>query len=311
MIIAVSMNPSIDRIINVQELKTGKLNRALASSVSAGGKGINIANNISIFTNDILLTGFVGNKNCEVIDDCVKKLQDQGIEIDFVEIDGSNRTNIKIIEESGRLTEVNEPGFQVTEKEIELLKNKLFDRAIPGNIFILTGSVPKGVDKSIYANLTKELKLKGAQVYVDSDGEALKAAVECVPNVIKPNEYEILDLFSEKNVSEKLLISRARELVDKGIETVIVSRGSRGSLFVNKDAVYQCDAISVDVKSTVGAGDAMLSAFTYAMSNNKSFEECIRLSVAAASIAVTNNKSYLSDEGVIYDMAKLVNLNNV
>lgn len=308
MIIAVSMNPSVDRIVNLSELRIGNLNRVKSSSVSAGGKGINIANNISTFTNDICLTGFIGNKNCEVLKSCIDNLTGRGIEVDFVEIDGSNRTNIKLIEEGGRLTEVNESGFFVTDKDIETLKNKLFERAVPGNIFVLTGSVPQGADKSIYAELTKELKAKGATVYVDSDGESLKKAVECAPNVIKPNEYELLDLFSERNVSEKLLIKLARELVNKGIDTVIVSRGSAGSLFINKNSVIKCGALPVEVKSTVGAGDAMLSAFVYASASNQDYEECIRLSVAAASIAVTNDRSYITDSKAIYDMARNIEL---
>ena len=308
MIISVSMNPSIDKIIYLSKLNKKITNRVESSSETAGGKGINVANVLSVFTKDLVLTGFCGNSNSEIIDACSETLKSKGVIVDYVKVDGRNRTNMKIIESDGSLTEINESGFPVTIANVCELREKLYKYAKPGNIFILMGSLPKGVDKHIYADITKDLKAHGATVFVDTSGEALKYAIEERPDMIKPNQEELLELFDERNVSEKTLIKMATELCEKGIGTVIVSRGSLGSLFVRKDKVLRCDSIPVKVRSSVGAGDAMTACFAYATSIDLEFEECAELCVAAASHTVTLDESSLSDRDEVEKLVDSVKM---
>lgn len=302
------MNPSVDKIINLKELRVGILNRVESSTVTAGGKGINVANDISAFTNDVALTGFVGDENNEVINDCVFDLSQKGIVTDFVTICGSNRTNIKIIEESGRLTEVNELGFSVKKEDVDILKEKLLKYATPENSFILNGSLPQGVGPDLYSEITKMLKDKGAKVYVDTHGESLKLAIDAKPDLIKPNEAELLELFSEKSVSERSLMKMAKEIISKGVDLVIVSRGEQGAIFVTDDKVVKCEALPVELRSTVGAGDAMVAAYAYASEMGFAFEDCVRYAMAAATYAVTLDTPYFTDSEEVERMARNVNL---
>lgn len=311
MIISVSMSPSVDKIIHLLELKPGQLNRVDSVVTSAGGKGINVANVLSSFTKDVVLTGFVGEQNNAIIDFTIDKLQEQGITVDFVKIPGSNRTNLKLIENGGRLTEINESGFSVSKEDLNQLNTKLLSYAKEGNIFILTGSTPKGVSSKYYAELTTLLKEQGASVFVDTGGDLLKNAVESLPKMIKPNQEELLELFNQKSVSEKLLIGMAKELCNKGIETVVVSRGSLGSLFVTNDSVYRCEAMTLDVRSAVGAGDAITAVFAYAYSNNISLEDTIKLCVAAASHTVTLDSSFLTDKEKVLELVDKVVINKL
>lgn len=308
MIIAVSMNPSIDKILHISRLVKGSTNRVVSSSETAGGKGINVANVLSAFTNDLALVGFCGNSNSEIMDSCEKSLKEKGVIVDLVRINGKNRTNMKIIESGGALTEINESGFLVTPNKLYEFKEKLYKYANAGNTYILTGSIPEGVDKHIYGELTKELKDKGCKVFVDASGDALRYATEACPNVIKPNQEEILELFNEKSVSEKTLINMGRELCLKGIDTVIISRGSLGSIFVTKNETLRCEVIPVDVSSSVGAGDAMIACFAYALAAGLSYEDCIRLSVAAASYTVTIDESALSNRSEVDSLLDKVNM---
>lgn len=308
MIISVSMNPSVDKILNLSEFKVGHLNRVVSKKETAGGKGINVANDVAAFTNELVLTGFVGDGNNEVINNCIFELTQKNVVVDFVEIHGNNRTNLKVIEDSGRLTEINESGFSVTEEDVKKLKDKLMKYAGKNNIFVLTGSVPKGVDDELYAELTKTLKESNSAVYVDTDGVQLKHSVEQIPDMIKPNEVELLDLFGDKNISEKTLINRAKELVKKGIKLVIVSRGDQGALFVKEDSVIKCEAMDIDIVSTVGAGDAMVAAFAYANEIGYDYEDSIRLSVAASAHTVTKATPYYTDKDEIEKLMHKVNL---
>lgn len=307
MIIAVSMNPSVDKTLNIKEFKPGFLNRIDSVNLAAGGKGINVANDIAALAStsndkcEVVVSGFMGTLNSDILNKCIDELKSKGVKTDFVEIEDRNRTNIKIIEESGRLTEVNEHGFFVpTEKQNELIE-KLMGYSGNDSIFLLMGSVPTGVNKDIYQILTKKLSEAGSKVFVDADGELLKNAVESLPYMIKPNEQELLELFGDKSVSEKQLVLRAKELVAKGIKNVIVSRGKKGALFVNSESVIKCDALNVVHKSSVGAGDAMLAAYAFGELTGLEYLDNIKLSLGASAYAVTKEAPYFDDVGDLND----------
>ena len=309
MIISVTMNPAVDKTLELTELKVGYLNRINEQKLTAGGKGINVANDLISLGSETAVVGFVAENNIDIIQECIDDLENRGAKTDFVKVQGRNRTNVKIIEESGRLTEINEQGFEVMPDNCNELIEKLLSYATPDNSFVLMGSVPKGVSKAIYRQLTDVLKKKGAKVYVDADGELLKYAVEAHPNAIKPNERELLEYFGDKSVSEKTLINRAKELVNTGIGTVIVSRGARGSLFVTGEGVAKCGIIPVEVKSTVGAGDAMLAAYVHYSSQGFSKDDVIKYSVAASTYAVTKDTPFFRDADEIEKLAQLVEIN--
>lgn len=308
MIISLTMNPAVDKTIYLDELRMGSLNRSLSQNATAGGKGINVANDLVSFGTETVIAGFVADKNLDIIKNCIDELESKGVVPEFVKINGRNRTNVKIIENNGRLTEINEQGFEVTPENINELIEKLLKYACPENSFILTGSVPRGVSKAIYRQLADVLKKNGANVYVDADGELLKYAVESAPRAIKPNELELLEYFGDKSFSEKTLISRAKELVDKGIETVIVSRGSRGSLFIQKNSVVKCEALDISVKSSVGAGDAMIAAFAFRMEKGYPYDECVKYSVASSAYAAMLETPYFTNSEEIQNLVKRVNM---
>jgi len=311
MFISVNMNPAVDKTIKLDELKPGMLNRIISQSVTAGGKGINVANDICAMGGEVVLTGIMGCQNTDILDQCLSDLERKGVKVDFYRVNGRNRTNIKLIEESGRLTEINEPGFAVSGMDVNNFTNKLLSYAEEGNTFIITGSVPLGVDSDYYGFLTRVLKEKGATVIIDADGPILKRALDSKPSIIKPNEFELLNYFGDKNLSEKLLISRAKELNDAGVELVIVSRGSKGSIFVTKDSVTKCNAVPVEYSSSVGAGDAMIAAAAYCDGCEDDYEELIKKCVAASAHTVTLSTPYFTDAAPINELKDLVILTEI
>jgi len=308
MIISVTMNPAVDKTLELTELKVGVLNRVKEQKLTAGGKGINVANDLISLGADTAIAGFVAEKNIDIISHCLTELEGRGVKTDFVKVSGRNRTNVKIIEESGRLTEINEPGFEVTPEDSNALIEKLLKYAKEGNSFVITGSVPKGVSKAIYRQLTDILKKNGAKVYIDADGELLKYAVEAKPSAIKPNELELLEFFGDKSFSEKTLIGRAKEIVNMGVETVIVSRGEKGSLFVTSEGVAKCGSIPIEAKSTVGAGDAMLAAFVYYSDAGIAKDDVIKYSVAASAYAAMQEAPFFKDKEEIEKLAEQVEM---
>ena len=166
MIITVTMNPAIDKTVDLGHMVHGGLNRVKNVIIDAGGKGINVSKTIKELGGETIATGFVGGTGGILIK---KVLEEQGIEADFVEIKSEIRTNLKVVEADGNLTEFNEPGPLVTAAELEQLTNKLLSYANKDTLFVLAGSIPNGVEKTVYKTLTQRLKEKDAKVFVDAD----------------------------------------------------------------------------------------------------------------------------------------------
>ncbi|MDF2943367.1 MAG: 1-phosphofructokinase [Herbinix sp.] len=285
MIITVTMNPAIDKTVDLERLERGGLNRLKRVIVDAGGKGINVSKTIKELGGETIATGFVGGSGGVLIKNV---LMEQGIQSDFIEIKNEVRTNLKVVEADGYVTELNEPGPIVTEEEIELLTTKLLSYANEDALFILAGSIPNGVSKNIYRILTQRIKEKGAKVFVDADGELFINALDASPDIIKPNRHELEEYFhKDYRVDEAELITMGQKLLEKGIGMVAISLGQMGALFLTKDKVLKCPGIKVEAHSTVGAGDAMVAALSYGLNQGLTLEECAKLGIATSAGAVT------------------------
>lgn len=285
MIITVTMNPAVDKTVEVETLQCGELNRLGNIINDAGGKGINVSKTIKALGGSSLATGFIGGSSGMSIENVLNKMQ---IKCDFVHIDAQTRTNMKVVEKSGRVTELNEPGPQITQSDMQKLIDKLESYAKEDTLFIFAGSVPNSVDKNIYKLLIEKVKAKDSKVFLDADGELFTQALEAKPNIIKPNRFELETLYKMENkASENELIDMGKKLLNSGIDLVAISLGKEGALFLNKDKVVKCDALKVEAHSTVGAGDAMVAALAYSINNNMNFEDCIKLAMATSAGAVT------------------------
>lgn len=188
MIVTVTMNPAIDRTVWLDRLVPGGLNRIRRAQNDPGGKGINVSKTIRALGGDSVAAGFLaGESGCFI----ERALKEQGIRCDFVYVSGETRTNTKVIEENGAMTELNEPGPHIDKKELEELLQKLLGYAGPQTMFVLSGSVPAGVEKSIYADIVRMAREKGAKVLVDADGELFARAAAEGPDLVKPNREEL------------------------------------------------------------------------------------------------------------------------
>lgn len=285
MVITVTMNPAIDKTAEVEKLITGGLNRIKRVEYDAGGKGINVSKTIGELGGESIATGFLGGNAGAVIE---KVLKERNIQTDFVWVKGETRTNTKVLEENGMVTEINEPGPVVSEAEMKELLCKLDQYAGEGSLFVLAGSVPSGVEKDIYRRMIERIHQKKAKVLLDADGELFRQALPAVPDMIKPNRSELEEYAGiDYRAAEETLLETARGLLEKGMETVAVSMGKQGAMFLKKDYQVRCPGLKVKAHSTVGAGDAMVAAMAYAWDAGLDKEETVRTCMAASAGAVT------------------------
>ncbi len=285
MIVTVTMNPAIDKTVEIDMLQQGGLNRIKRVEYDAGGKGINVSKTICELGGSTVATGFLGGSNGHTI---ANVLKEKNIESDFIWVTGETRTNTKVFEKNGALTELNEPGLTVSEAQVEALLEKLEGYAGEETLFVLSGSIPAGADKDIYANIIRLVHSKGAKVFLDADGELFRRALKARPDIIKPNRAELEEYAKlDYRASEEELLKIAEKFAEGGIGAVAVSLGQAGAMFVAGNTKVRCPALSVKAHSTVGAGDAMVAAISYAWDKKLSLEEMIRLSMAVSAGAVT------------------------
>jgi 1-phosphofructokinase len=258
----VSLNPAIDQTARVPNFTAGAVNRVEWEQSDAGGKGVNVASFLAEAGLPVVATGILGKANMDVF---ARLFEDKKIEDRFVRVAGSTRVNVKIVDPiQDRVTDINFPGLQVGEEDLRQLFQTLERLAADTAWFVLSGSVPAGLPTDVYTQMVARLKELGKTVVLDASGPAFAAAVPAAPDVIKPNIDELEELVGRRLDTEDAIIDAGRSLVagasgGKGIALVAVSMGARGALFITRDEVVHAKPPAIRVKSTVGAGDAMVA----------------------------------------------------
>ncbi len=285
MIVTVTMNPAIDKTVDVDQFCIGTLNRIQSSVLDAGGKGINVSKTIQAIGGASVATGFVGGNAGKTIESV---LQNLGIKTDFVQVDGETRTNTKVFANNAPVTELNEKGAVIQQEQINALLAKIITYATPYTLFVLAGSIPEGVPTTIYHDITKLVKESGSKVLLDADGVLFRESLPACPTIIKPNREELAEYAGvEGEFTKEALLATAQTFLDNGIEMVVVSMGGDGALFLTKEASYQCEGLKVKAHSTVGAGDAMVAGLAHSVGCKFDLTETMKLCVATSAGAVT------------------------
>jgi len=280
----VTLNPALDKTIEIDEFKIGNVNRISSTRVDVGGKGINVSKVIKELKHESLALGFLGGGSGHQIKDY---LNDSNIENDFLFVKGETRTNIKIIDKINNThTDINENGASVTADDISNIKGKIIKHCRSESLVILSGSVPSGVSSSIYGEIIKDIKNKGGRVILDADGDMLMQGIKAGPYIVKPNIDELEKAFSISIDNEDKIIETSKKILEYGVKYVVISQGGEGSLFISSDKIAKVKGLKVEVKSTVGAGDSMVAALAVATENNYSFEETMKLACATSAANV-------------------------
>jgi 1-phosphofructokinase len=303
MIITLTLNPALDKTARVDVMKPHALNRLRDITLTAGGKGVNVSAMIRSLGGESMAVGFAGGGTGKEL---LSLIAQKGLHADFVPIAAVTRTNLKVIDNDGTLTELNEPGPHISSDEWAALEHKLVNLAGKGSTVVLSGSLPGGLGKDTYKNLSAILRQSGAAVFLDADGEAFKLALEngpdAIPDYIKPNRFELLQYFGiadNDRAGDAKLTELCRSLLDKGVKLVALSMGGEGAIFVNRNGVWRSPAVPVNLRSTVGAGDSMTGALVYGFANALPEEQCFALAMAASAGACITEGTNPPDRALV------------
>lgn len=283
-IYTVTLNPAVDKTVYVDNFAIDTVNRATSVRQDAGGKGINVSKTIQQLGGSSTAVAVLGGPAGSFISSA---LNEMGIAVRAFSVAGSTRTNTKVVDLASKTyTDINEPGAAVTE---ELLSDALAILALevnPGDIVVLSGSLPAGAPAGTYATWARACRDAGARVFLDADGDALTCGIAAKPYLIKPNEVELSRMLGRELREIDDILGAARELVERGIEHVMISMGGEGAIFVSTRGAWRLRQPEVEVVSTVGAGDSVVAALAYATSEMKPLDEALRLSMAVGAATV-------------------------
>lgn len=313
MIITLTLNPAIDKTVEIKDFSVNKVNRVDAIRLDAGGKGINVSKVINILGGESIAVGIIAGSNGNFIKRC---LDQKGIKSDFVIENGETRVNLKVVDNINNThTDINE-SFIVSKGVLDKVKEKILGnlskRKAENNVVVLSGSIPQGLSKFAYKEIIEAIKSTKAKVILDAEGELFINGIDASPYLVKPNIDELKETFNKEINSASDIVSVSREcIISKGVTYVAVSMGGEGSLFVSKDKAFVIKGFKVRVRSTVGAGDSMVAALAYATENNYTIEKAAALASAASTATVMTEGSQPGKIEDIYEFLKKINIENI
>lgn len=309
MIITVTLSPTIDKTTYVEGFKLDSINNMKGTREDAGGKGINVSKMVKKLQGDTLATGFIGGL---VGNNIKKKLDEDLIPYDFIQVEHPSRYNIKIVDRQVKtFTDINEGGGVITPEEIAALEAKIFQQATEGDLLILSGRVPDSVEKSIYRKWIQKANSRGIKVILDADHEPLKEAVQAGPYMIKPNIHELERLLNTTIKSIDDVTKRLPELLAYGIEVIVVSLGDKGAYLFTAHEAYYTKGLLVNVKSTVGAGDSMVGAMAHSIAKEMQIKDAFHYAVATSTATVQKEGTIMADVDEIEVMKNKVKIETV
>ena len=256
MIYTVTLNPSIDYIVLLDQVEVGSVNRMDSDDKFAGGKGINVSRVLKRLEIENTATGFIGGFTGKFITDTLEK---EAIATRFVQVSEDTRINVKI--KADQETEINGTGPSVSKEQLDELK-AILSGLTAADTVVFAGSSNKNLGNVIYKELIGLTRQSGAQVVCDFEGQTLIDSLEFQPLLVKPNNHELGDIFGVELTSLDEIEKYAREILAKGAQNVIISMAGDGALLVTQDGAYFAKPIKGTVKNSVGAGDSMVAGFT-------------------------------------------------
>ena len=294
MIYTLTLNPSIDYIMRLDDFKEGLTNRSFEDKKFPGGKGIMVSKLLKNLGENPINLGFLGGFTGEFIKN---SLEDLGIREDFTKIKGDSRINVKL--KCQDETEINAGGPDIDDEEIASFLEKI-SSLTNGDILVMSGSIPQSLSKDFYKRI---LDTKNIDFTIDIAGNELLNYLKYKPLLVKPNIDELEAIFDTK-IDDTNFLAYAKKLKQLGAQNVIVSMGKEGSIFISDDFTLKAEPIDGKLINSVGAGDSMVAGFIYGIKKGLSKKESYKLAVASGTATAFSED--IASKEFIYDILKKV-----
>ena len=292
MINTITLNPSLDYVVKVDNFKADALNRINSEQIYAGGKGINVSivlKNLGVDNTALgYVAGFTG-------DEILRQIKDHNVDCDFVKLEsGMSRINVKL--KSDGETEINGAGPDISEKDLESLYEKI-NKLGKGDFLILSGSIPKSVPDDIYERIMKSLLDKEVEFIVDATKDLLLKVLKYKPFLIKPNHHELSEMFNVELKNDEDIIAYGKKLQEMGAKNVLISMAGDGAILLPENGEpIKREVPKGILKNSVGAGDSMVAGFLCGYLKNKDLDEAFKMGIATGSASAFSEELATKEE---------------
>ena len=280
MIYTVTLNPSIDHVIEMNELQEGIVNKVNIENFYAGGKGINVSKILKEHGVENIALGFISGFTGEFIKN---NLEQCGIKNNFINVlNGYSRINMKIKTNENE-TEINGLGPSISSSNIKDLFNQ-FEKLSSNDILVLAGSIPPSLSDNFYEEIMKQLSTKNVKIIVDARNNLLLNVLKYRPFLIKPNHHEISEIFKKEIKTIDELIFHGNKLKEMGAQNVLISMGGDGAILITEsNEIYRSNIPKGTLKNSVGSGDSMVGGFITGYLKTNDYKEALKLGAASGS----------------------------
>ncbi len=307
MILCVNPNAAIDKTVQVENFHLNAIHRPSFELALPGGKGCNVARVAKALGQQPVVTGWVGGHAGRFIEE---GLRAEGIGAAFVHTQVESRTCLSILDPSvGTMTEIYERGRPVTESELQAFYDLFGDWLQRVEMVTLSGSLPPGVPSDFYARLIHLANEAGVRTILDSSGEALRAGFEVGrPFMLKCNRSELCELAGEPLNELADFVRVAQVLAARQAACVVVTLGAAGAVAAADGRVWLAQSPVIQSVSAVGSGDAVLAGLACGLTSGQSFEDALRLGIAAGAantLQVGAGRLARAEVDALYEQVKL------
>lgn len=288
MITVAGFNTAIDRLVTLECLEPGQVQRASSVQSYPGGKGVHVAQTIAALGEPVQLVGLVDGPHRNFI---ARRMSERGVLFHGVEIKGDLRQCLALRERDGRMTEVLDPGPLLPEGVREQLLHTLGRAMDAGDALVLSGSLPRGFGADTYARLVRQATAAALPCFVDASGEALRLAVDAAPYLIKPNGDEAAQWSGGVVDGVEAAARLVTALHARGIDRPVVTLGAKGAVARDGDTAWHAALALERSENAVGSGDCFLAGLVVAHRRGYPLDEALRLAVACGAANAINEET--------------------
>lgn len=277
MIYTLTLNPSIDYVMKVEDIHFGETNYSNQEYMLPGGKGINVTRILNQLKVPNTALGFIGGYTGKFIEEWMTKEQANH---HFIQVEGDTRINIKL--KGDTETEINGRGPAISKENSEKLLKQIQQLTAEDTI-IISGSKNRGLSETYYIEIIQLLEEKNVSFVIDTNSQELLETLKYKPLLVKPNQDELGNLYGLKIESVEEAIHYGKKLQNAGAQNVIVSLGGSGAVFLDEKQCFYAEAPKGKVINTVGSGDSMIAGFMAGIEKGYSKLEAFKLGVQSGS----------------------------